>query len=89
MRIDGGGFRRSGFGEIDVYPSHAVLRTSLTVLLVGAYLFIVGVLGPNRGADRRTGTVFQFQAFVVLLGFALLAVFSFSNRAPAKYRLFR
>ena len=35
-------FLRSGFGEIDVYPSHAVLRTSLTVLLVGAYLFIVG-----------------------------------------------
>src|SRR5439155_21567654 len=27
------GFLRSGFGEIDVYPSHAVLRTSLTVLL--------------------------------------------------------
>src|SRR6266700_3567569 len=29
-------FLRSGFAEIDVYPSHAVLRTSLTVLLVGA-----------------------------------------------------
>src|SRR4029453_4434196 len=37
-------FLRSGFGEIDVYPSHAVLRTSLTVLLVGAYLFFFGVL---------------------------------------------
>jgi putative PEP-CTERM system histidine kinase len=72
-------FLRSGFGEIDVYPSHAVLRTSLTVLLVGAYLFIVGVLAQ---VVARTGgsPTFQFQAFVVLLGFALLAVLLLSNR---------
>ena len=72
-------FLRSGFGEIDVYPSHAVLRTSLTVLLVGAYLFIVGVLGQVVAWTGEPGT-FRFQAFVVLLGFALLAVLSFSNR---------
>jgi putative PEP-CTERM system histidine kinase len=72
-------FVRSGFGEIDVYPSHAVLRTSLTVLLVGAYLFIVGGLAQ---VVARTGgsATFQFQAFVVLLGFALLAVLLLSNR---------
>ena len=72
-------FLRSGFREIDVYPSHAVLRTSLTAVLVGAYLFIVGVLGQivARTGEPRT---FRFQAFVVLLGFAVLAVFSFSNR---------
>src|SRR5262245_53386990 len=34
-------FIRSGFGEIDVYPSHAVLRRSLTFVLAGAYLFVV------------------------------------------------
>jgi len=72
-------FLRSGFGEIDVYPSHAVLRTSLTFLLVGAYLFIVGVLAQVVARTGELGT-FQFQAFVVLLGFALLAVLSFSNR---------
>src|SRR5436190_16896176 len=72
-------FLRSGFGEIDVYPSHAVLRTSLTALLVGAYLFIVGVLAQIVARTGKPGT-FQFQAFVVLLGFALLAVLSFSNR---------
>jgi putative PEP-CTERM system histidine kinase len=70
---------RSGFGAIDVYPSHAVLRTSLTVLLVGAYLFIVGVLAQVVARTGEPG-MFQFQAFVVLLGFALLAVLSFSNR---------
>jgi putative PEP-CTERM system histidine kinase len=72
-------FVRSGFGEIDVYPSHAVLRTSLTIILVGAYLFIVGVLAQ---VVARTGgsATFQFQAFVVLLAFALLAVLLLSNR---------
>jgi putative PEP-CTERM system histidine kinase len=72
-------FLRSGFGEIDVYPSHAVLRTSLTVLLVGAYLFIVGVLAQIVARTGKPGT-FQFQAFVVLLGFALMAVLLLSNR---------
>ncbi len=80
-------FLRSGFGEIDVYPSHAVLRTSLTVLLVGAYLFIVGVLAQ---VVARTGgsATFQFQAFVVLLGFALLAVLLLSNRIRQNIRSF-
>jgi putative PEP-CTERM system histidine kinase len=80
-------FLRSGFGEIDVYPSHAVLRTSLTVLLAGAYLFIVGVLAQ---VVARTGgsATFQFQAFVVLLGFALLAVLLLSNRIRQNIRCF-
>jgi len=37
-------YARTGFPEIEVYPSRAVLRSSLTVLIVGGYLFIVGVL---------------------------------------------
>ena len=76
-------FVRSGFGEIDVYPSHAVLRTSLTVLLVGGYLFIVGVLA--QVVTRIGGSAnFQLQAFVVLLGFAALAVLLLSNRVRHK-----
>jgi putative PEP-CTERM system histidine kinase len=80
-------FVRSGFGEIDVYPSHAVLRTSLTVFLVGGYLFIVGVLAQ---VVARTGgsATFQFQAFVVLLGFAFLAVLLLSNRMRQNIRRF-
>jgi putative PEP-CTERM system histidine kinase len=70
---------RRGFGEIDVYPSHAVLRTSLTFVLAGAYLFVVGVLAQ---VVARTGkaVAFQLQAFVVLLAFALLAMLLLSNR---------
>ena len=80
-------FLRSGFAEIDVYLSHAVLRTSLTVLLVGAYLFIVGVLAQ---VVARTGgsATFQLQAFVVLLGFALLAVLLLSNRIRQNIQCF-
>jgi putative PEP-CTERM system histidine kinase len=80
-------FLRSGFGEIDVYPSHAVLRTSLTVLLAGAYLFIVGVLAQIVARTGGSAT-FQFQAFVVLLGFALLAVLLLSNRIRQNIRCF-
>lgn len=80
-------FVRSGFGEIDVYPSHAVLRTSLTVTLVGGYLFIVGVLAQVVAWTGRSAT-FQFQAFVVLLGFALLAILLLSNRIRQNVRCF-
>lgn len=77
------GFIRSGFGEIDVYPSHAVLRTSLTFVLVGTYLFVVGVLAQ---VVARTGkpAAFQLQALVVLVAFALLAMLLLSNRIRQK-----
>ena len=70
---------RTGFAEIDVYPSRAVLGSSVTVLMVGGYLFIVGVLA---NIVRRFGGAenFQFQAFVVLLGMAGLAVLLLSDR---------
>jgi putative PEP-CTERM system histidine kinase len=77
------GFVRSGFGEIDVYPSHAVLRTSLTFVLAGAYLFVVGVLAQVVARTGKAAT-FQLQAFVVLVAFALLAVLLLSNRIRQK-----
>jgi hypothetical protein len=72
-------YRRTGFVEIDVYPSRAVLRTSLTALIGGGYLFIVGVLA---NIARRFGGAESFQAvsFVVLLGVAGLAVLLLSDR---------
>jgi putative PEP-CTERM system histidine kinase len=80
-------FLRSGFGEIEVYPSHAVLRTSLTFVLAGAYLFVVGVLAQ---VVARTGKAdaFELQALMVLLAFAGLAVALLSNRFRQKMRSF-
>ena len=70
-----------------MYPSRAVLRSSLTVLVVGGYLFIVGVLAQFV---RRLGGAesFQFQAFVVLLGMAGLAVLLLSDRLRQRVHSF-
>jgi putative PEP-CTERM system histidine kinase len=78
---------RSGFSDIDVYPSRTVLHTSLTVLLVGTYLFVVGVLAQivaHTGGSKS----FPLQAFVVLLGIACLAVLLLSNRIRQWIRRF-
>lgn len=79
------GFFRSGFGEIDVYPSHAALRTSLTFVFAGAYLFVVGVLAQLVARTGQAGA-FQLQALVVLLAFALLAMLLLSNRIRQRIR---
>jgi putative PEP-CTERM system histidine kinase len=70
---------RTGFAEIDVYPSRAVLRSSLTVLVAGSYLLIVGVLA-NLVRQFGGAEGFQLQAGVVLLGMAGLALLLLSDR---------
>jgi putative PEP-CTERM system histidine kinase len=71
---------RTGWSEVDVYPSLAVLRSSLTVLIVGGYLFVVGVLAQVVRILGRT-EIFQVQAVVMLLGAVGLAVLLLSDRA--------
>ena len=80
-------YARTGWTEIAVYPSSAVLRSSLTILIVGGYLFVVGVLAQ---IVRRFGgaELFQVQALVVLLGMAGLAVLLLSDRARQKIHAF-
>ena len=70
---------RTGLAEIDVYPSRVVLRSSLTVLIVGGYLFLVGVLAKfvSRFGGEES---YQLAAFAVLLGMAGLAVLLLSDR---------
>jgi putative PEP-CTERM system histidine kinase len=72
-------FVRTRLAEIDVYPSRAVLGSSVTVLMVGGYLFIVGVLA-NIITRFGGSESFQFQALVVLLGMAGLAMLVLSDR---------
>ncbi len=73
------GYLRGGFGDIDIYPSRAALHTSITVVLVGAYLFVVGVLAQIVARTAIAGS-FQFQALLILAGIAVLAVLFFSDR---------
>jgi putative PEP-CTERM system histidine kinase len=78
---------RSGLGEIDVYPSRSVLRTSVTVLLTSVYLFVIGVLAQII-AHFGGAASFPIAAFVVLLGMATLAVLLLSDRARQSVQLF-
>ena len=81
------GYVRSGFSEIDVYPSRAVLQTSVTVLLAGAYLFVVGVLAQIV-AHFGGAASFPIAAFLVLLGVAILAGLLLSDRVRQSLQLF-
>ena len=81
------GYLRTELAEIDVYPSRAVLGSSLTVALVGGYLLIVGVLA-NIVRHFGGAENFQYQAFVVLLGMAGLAVLLLSDRRRQRVRGF-
>jgi putative PEP-CTERM system histidine kinase len=78
---------RTGLAEIDAYPSRAILGSSLTVLLVGGYFFIVGILAK---IVRRFGGAesFQIEAFVVLLGISGLALLLLSDRLRQRIHKF-
>jgi putative PEP-CTERM system histidine kinase len=78
---------RTGFNETEVYPSRAVLHTSVTVLLTGAYLFVVGVLAQIVAGFGGTAG-FPIAAFLVLLGVAILAMLLLSDRARQSLQLF-
>src|SRR5207248_4331160 len=73
--------------ELDVYPSRVVLQTSVTVLLAGAYLFVVGVLARILAHFGQAANL-PVQAFLVLLALAALAVLLLSERFRQIVRLF-
>jgi putative PEP-CTERM system histidine kinase len=78
---------REGNFETDVFPSHSVLHNSLTVLVAGVYLLIVGALArlvTFLGGD----TSFTIKAFVVLLGLVLLTLVLLSDRVRLRTRRF-
>jgi putative PEP-CTERM system histidine kinase len=81
------GYARHGFGEIDIYPSRTVLQGSVVVLLVGLYLFVVGVLAQMARVFGGTGN-FQLQALVVLGGVVGLAILLLSERLRQRLRVF-
>jgi len=78
---------RAGRFALDVYPSQSVLQGSLTILLAGIYLLIVGLFAKvvaYLGGD----TSFALKAFVVLVALVLLAVVLQSDRARLVLRRF-
>ena len=71
---------RSGRLDVNVYPSQAVLHHSLTILLAGIYLLIIGVFAKVvtfLGGDAN----FPLKAFIVLVSLVLLFLLLLSDRA--------
>lgn len=73
--------------EVDVYPSQFVLQNSITVLLAGIYLVLVGILARIAayvGGDNE----FALKAFLALVSLVALAVFLQSDRVRMQLRRF-
>jgi len=80
-------YARNRLAEVDVYPSLVVVRSSLTVVIVGGYLLVLGVLA--QVATRSGGAeIFQFQALVLMIGTVGLALLLMSDRARQRLRTF-
>jgi putative PEP-CTERM system histidine kinase len=70
---------RAGHFDMDVYPSHSIIQSSLTIFLAGVYLLIIGVFAKvvsHFGGDKA----FTLKAFLVLAALVLLTIFLLSNR---------
>jgi putative PEP-CTERM system histidine kinase len=70
---------RAGHFDMDVYPSQSVLHNSLTVLLAGIYLLVVGIFAKVvtfLGGDAA----FTLKAFVVLVALVLLTILLLSDK---------
>lgn len=78
---------RAGHFNTDVYPSRSVLRSSLTVMLVGVYFFSVGIFA--RVVEFFGGdTAFTLKAFILLIALVLVVVLSLSDRMRHHARRF-
>ncbi|MDE3068165.1 MAG: PEP-CTERM system histidine kinase PrsK [Verrucomicrobiota bacterium] len=80
-------FFRTGHFDLDVYPSHSALHNSLTLILAGVYLLLVGVFAKVvafLGGD----TAFTLKAFVLLVALILLAILLLSDRVRLQTRRF-
>ncbi len=79
-------FRTKPF-SVDIYPSHAVLHNSLTVVLAGIYLVVVG--GLAKLMDSVAGyAALPVKAFLILASLVLLTVLLLSDRIRQRTRRF-
>jgi len=70
---------RAGHFDVSVYPSHSVLHNSLTILLAGVYLLIVGLFArvvTYLGGDAA----FTLKAFLVMVALVVLAILLLSDQ---------
>ncbi|MCL4797323.1 MAG: PEP-CTERM system histidine kinase PrsK [Bryobacteraceae bacterium] len=80
-------FPRAGRGAIEVYPSRAVLSSSVTLLLTGSYLVIIGVLARFVRTYGEAEHL-ELQILLVVAGIALLGVLLLSDRLRQRLHAF-
>ncbi len=78
---------RSRAADVDLYPSTAALHKSLTVLLAGAYLIVVGVLAKLVSALGGSES-FPLKALFILLALVGLSMLYLSDRVGQATRRF-
>ena len=78
---------RPGHFEVSVYPAYEILQNSVTVILAGVYLIIVGILArvvTFLGGDAS----FTLKAFLVLLALVVVTMLVLSDRVRLQTRTF-
>lgn len=78
---------RAGHFDVRVYPSHSVIQNSVTILLAGVYLLLVGILAnwvKYIGGD----STFTLKAFLILVALVGLTILLLSDRARLVTRRF-
>src|SRR5438445_3259829 len=78
---------RSRLSDVDIYPSHAVLRHSMTALLAGSYLLAVGVLAKVVAVWGGNASL-PIEALLVLAGVVGVTILVLSDRVRQKTRRF-
>jgi putative PEP-CTERM system histidine kinase len=78
---------RAGHFNADVYPAHSSVHISLTVIVAGIYLLIVGVFA-NVVKLFGGGAEFTLKAFILLLTVVLIATAFLSDRVRLHARRF-
>src|ERR1019366_4126864 len=78
---------RAGHFDLDVYPSHAVLQSSLTVLLAGIYLLAIGVFAKLVSFFNFDDDVI-IKWFMFLVAAVLLTILLLSDRVRLRLSRF-
>jgi len=78
---------RGSLGAVDLYPSYRPLFGSLTVIVAGAYLLLVGLLA-EAVAYLQVGNSFPLQAFLVLVGMSGVTIVLLSDRLRQRTKRF-
>jgi putative PEP-CTERM system histidine kinase len=70
---------RAGLREVDVYPSQTVIQHSITIVIAGVYLFVVGILAKLLRAVAGD-TAFSLNAFLILVALVGVTIIILSER---------